>query len=124
MSEATNRPVAALLGIGGAAGAFSAMFGVGGGVIIVPLLVLWRGYDTRLATATSLAAIVPVAVWGAASHAVLGNVDVLRAALVGIPAMAGVMLGVRLKARLGSVRLTYAFAAFLLVIAGLMAAGV
>lgn len=124
MSEATNRSPWALAAIGALAGGFSALFGVGGGVIMVPLLVLWCGYGTRAATATSLAAIVPIAAWGAATHAALGNVRPAEALLLGVPAVAGVTLGVRAKGRLSSAGLTYAFAAFLVVVAGLLAAGV
>lgn len=106
--------------VGAAAGFFSAVFGVGGGIVVVPLLVVLLGYDTRAATATSLAAIVLVAAWGTIAHGGLGNVDWARAALVGIPAMAGVTLGVRLKASLSSRALTYAFAVFLVAVAVVM----
>ncbi len=111
----------ALVAIGAAAGGFSALFGVGGGVVIVPLLVLWCGYSARAATATSLAAIAPIALWGAAVHGLLGNVQPVQAALVGIPALVGVSLGVRLKRRLASERLTYAFCVLLVVMAVLVA---
>ena len=50
--------LARLAAIGTLAGAFSALFGVGGGTIIVPLLILWLGYEEREATGTSLGAIV------------------------------------------------------------------
>ena len=50
-----------LLAVGTAAGAFSGLFGVGGGTVIVPLLVLWLGYEEREATGTSLPAIVIIA---------------------------------------------------------------
>jgi uncharacterized membrane protein YfcA len=53
-----------LIVIGTAAGLFSGLFGVGGGIVIVPLLVLWLGYDERAATGTSLAAIVFIAAYG------------------------------------------------------------
>ena len=57
-----------LAAIGTAAGLFSGLFGVGGGTVIVPLLVLWRGYDERGATGTSLAAIVLIAAAATAVH--------------------------------------------------------
>ena len=50
--------LAKLAAIGTAAGAFSGLFGVGGGSVIVPLLVLWLGFGERVATGTSLLAIV------------------------------------------------------------------
>ena len=111
----------ALVAIGAAAGGFSALFGVGGGVIMVPLLVQWCGYSVQAATATSLAAIAPIALWGAAVHGILGNVVPVQAALVGVPALVGVSFGVRLKRRLASDGLTYAFCALLIVIAVLVA---
>jgi uncharacterized membrane protein YfcA len=89
-----------LIVIGTAAGLFSGLFGVGGGIVIVPLLVLWLGYDERAATGTSLAAIVFIAAYGAGTQALYGNVHVLDAALVGVPAIAGVSLGTWLQQRL------------------------
>jgi uncharacterized membrane protein YfcA len=103
--------------IGLAAGLFSALFGVGGGVVIVPLLITVLGYGAKEATATSLAAIALTAAVGAATHGALGNVEWDRALLIGIPAMGGLLLGVALKARLSSTALTYAFAALLAAVA-------
>ena len=66
--------------IGTLAGLFSGLFGVGGGTVIVPLLVLWLGYDERAATATSLAAIVVHRRFAAAVQGLYGNVHVARRA--------------------------------------------
>jgi uncharacterized membrane protein YfcA len=88
-----------LAAIGIAAGAFSGLFGVGGGAIIVPLLVLWLGYDERVATGTSLAAIVVIAVWAAGVHGLLGNVDVGKGLLMGVPGVGGVVVGTWLQQR-------------------------
>jgi uncharacterized membrane protein YfcA len=82
-----------------AAGAFSALFGIGGGSIIVPLLILWMGHEDREATGTSLAAIVIIAAFGAAAHGAYGNVHVGHAALVGVPAVAGVIAGTAIQQR-------------------------
>ena len=68
-----------LAAIATAAGAFSGLFGVGGGTIIVPLLVLWMGYGHREATRTSLAAIAVIGALAAAAHAAYGNVDLAKA---------------------------------------------
>ena len=89
-----------LLLIGTAAGAFSGLFGVGGGVIVVPLLVLWLGFEEREATGTSLAAIVPIAILGAIAHAFYGNVELLVGLLVAVPAVAGVLAGTALQQRI------------------------
>ena len=91
-----------LAAIGSAAGFFSGLFGVGGGSVIVPLLVLWLAYDERAATGTSLAAIVFIAAFAASTQALYGNVRVLDALLVGVPAIAGVLLGTRLQQRINA----------------------
>jgi uncharacterized protein len=99
--------------IGTAAGAFSGLFGVGGGVVIVPLLVLWLGYDERTATGTSLGAIVFIAAFAAGTQGVYGNVKVLDGVLIGIPAIAGVTLGARLQQRVSAPAISLLFAAVL-----------
>jgi uncharacterized protein len=102
-----------LLAIGVATGVFSALFGVGGGIIIVPLLVVASGYPTRVAAGTSLAAIALTAAAGAAAYAGHGDVKPGAAALVGLPAIAGVMAGVALQQRLATRTLTLGFALLL-----------
>src|SRR5829696_4498965 len=59
--------------IGTMAGLFGGVFGVGGGIVIVPLLVLWLGYEEREATGTSLAAIVLIGIVAATLQGVYGN---------------------------------------------------
>jgi uncharacterized protein len=102
-----------LLAIGLAAGAFSALFGVGGGIIIVPLLVFAVGFAARPATGTSLAALVITAAAGATAYALHGDVKPGAAAIVGLPAVAGVVVGVAMQQRLATRSLTIAFAALL-----------
>ena len=82
-----------LAAIGTAAGLFSGLFGVGGGTVTVPLLMLWLGYSERAATGTSLAAIVFIAGFGAATQGAYGNLRVLDGLLIGIPAI-GLVLSV------------------------------
>ncbi len=103
-----------LAAIGMAAGVFSGLFGVGGGVVMVPLLVLWLGYDTRAATATSLAAIVFIAGFAAAAQGTYGNVHVRDGVLIGVPAVGGVMLGTWLQQRLPTRSIALLFAAVLI----------
>ena len=62
------RRVLRLVAIGLAAGIFSALFGVGGGIVVVPLLIALLAYDARVATATSLAAIIFTATAGTLTH--------------------------------------------------------
>ena len=91
--SSTVRPVVALPAIGLVAGFFSALFGVGGGTVVVPLLILVLGYSTRWATGTSLAAIGLTALFGMAVYGALGEVSWPDAAVVGFPAVLGVLLG-------------------------------
>ena len=103
--------------IGLAAGLFGALFGVGGGIVMVPLLIGLLAYDARVATATSLAAIVFTATFATIAHGALGNVEWGTALLVGIPAMVGVNAGLWIKSRMSTTVLTYAFAVLLLAVA-------
>ena len=96
------------------AGAFSGLFGVGGGTVIVPLLILWMGYGEREATGTSLTAIPLIAALGALVQGVHGNVNVADALIVGLPAVVGVVAGAALQQRV-SVRVVSGAFALLLV---------
>ena len=103
-----------------AAGAFSGLFGVGGGTIIVPLLVLWFGYGEREATGTSLAAIVLIAALAVALHGAYGNVHVDDGLLIGIPAVAGVIAGTALQQRLSERAVSIGFAIVLVASAAIL----
>ena len=103
--------------IGTAAGAFSGLLGVGGGTVIVPLLIFWLGYEEREATGTSLAAICVIAALAAAGQAIEGNVDVVKGALVGIPAVGGVIAGTALQQRIPQRAVSLLFALLLVAVA-------
>jgi uncharacterized membrane protein YfcA len=81
-------------------GAFSGLFGVGGGTVIVPLLILWFGYGEREATGTSLLAIILIAALAAGAQGSYGNVHVREGILIGLPAIAGVLAGTALQQRI------------------------
>lgn len=102
--------------IGLVAGVFSSLFGVGGGIVIVPLLILAAAFGAPEATATSLGAIMITAVAGATLYAVHGEVQVAYAALVGLPAMAGALAGSAWQRRISSRLLTGAFAGLLAIL--------
>jgi uncharacterized membrane protein YfcA len=102
------------------AGAFSGLFGVGGGTVIVPLLILWLGYQEHEATGTSLAAIGLIAIFGSLVQGLFGNVDVLKGVLIGIPAVAGVIVGTALQQRVPGRALSGIFAVLLVVSAALI----
>lgn len=102
---------AAIIGV--VAGALSGMFGVGGGVLMVPAMVLWLGIDQRLASGTSLAAIIPIAVFGVGGFAVQDQIDVPAAALLAVGAVVGAPVGAWLIHRIPVARLRAGFALLL-----------
>jgi uncharacterized membrane protein YfcA len=99
--------------IGLAAGFFGALFGVGGGIIMVPMLLLLTSLTERPAMATSLAAIGLIALEGVIFFAAHGDVKPGAAALVGIPATAGVLAGTALQQRIATRTLSLAFSVLL-----------
>ena len=105
-----------LVAIGLAAGVFSAFFGVGGGIIAVPLFILLAGLSEREATATSLGAIVITAAAGVIVFSFRGEVEVGYAALVGLPATVGALAGTAWQQRVRESILTYGFAVLLVAI--------
>jgi uncharacterized membrane protein YfcA len=105
-----------LAAIATAAGAFSGLFGVGGGIVIVPLLIFLLAYGEREATGTSLTAIIVIAGLGVFAQALYGNVDPVKGVIVAIPAVAGVIAGTALQQRLPERAVSVMFAVLLLVI--------
>jgi uncharacterized membrane protein YfcA len=106
-----------LAAIATAAGIFSGLFGVGGGTVIVPLLILWLGYGEREATGTSLAAIAIIAAVAAAAQGLYGNVDLVDGVLIGVPAVGGVLVGTAAQQRIPQRAISLLFAALLVLIA-------
>jgi uncharacterized protein len=107
--------------IGLVAGFFSGLFGVGGGVIIVPLLIMLAQFDQRRASGTSLTAILPTAVAGAAGYAVRGEVDWIAAICIAAGAVVGSFIGAWLLHRLPQGVLRWIFIVFLVLMAARMA---
>ena len=116
VATSVRRPLA-LAGIGLAAGILSGMFGVGGGIIMVPAMALLVRMSQRSAAATSLAAIVPIATVGALIFGGAASVDLPAAGLLVIGSLTGVQLGSRLMARISEDRLRVAFAIFIVAVA-------
>jgi uncharacterized membrane protein YfcA len=102
--------------IGLVAGVFSTLFGVGGGIVVVPLLVALAAFPTHAAAATSLGAILVTATAGVLLYAARGEVRPAYAALVGLPAVVGALAGTQVQQRLSGRTLTLAFAALLAVV--------
>lgn len=100
-NSAAGRPeLTRLILVGLTAGLFATLFGVGGGIVMVPMLVLLLGFDPKVATATSLAAIIVTASVGVLSHGLLGNVAWGYAVLIGLPAVVGLLGGLWIKDRI------------------------
>lgn len=110
------RFVLSCIGVGLAAGLLSGLFGVGGGTVIVPMLVLLLRFDQRLAAGTSLAAIVPTAAVGVVSYAVHGSVAWIPALILAAGAVVGAQIGTWLLARIPQNALRWGFVAFLAVV--------
>ena len=103
--------------IGLAAGFLGALFGVGGGIVIVPALVLFCAFETRNAAATSLTAVFITGVVGTLTYAFHGEVKPGAAAIVGLPAMVGVIAGTALQQRIPERAVSGVFAALLAITA-------
>lgn len=104
------------LGIGLLAGLLSGLFGVGGGTVIVPLLVLVLAYNQRLAAGTSLAAIIPIASVGVISYAIHGSVAWVPGLILAAGAVVGAQIGTWLLPRVPLAALRWSFIGFLVVV--------
>jgi uncharacterized protein len=104
------------IAIGLLAGLLSGLFGVGGGTVIVPLLVLFMGFDQRRAAGTSLAAIVPTATVGVISYALHGSVAWIPALILAAGAVIGAQIGTWLLPKTPITVLRWAFVGFLTVV--------
>jgi len=117
--QAITREPRAYLGyvlIGLTAGLLSGLFGVGGGTVIVPLLVLLLRFDQRRAAGTSLAAIVPTASVGVVSYALSGSVAWIAALILAAGAVVGAQIGSRMLPRISQTALRWGFVVFLVVV--------
>jgi uncharacterized protein len=109
-----------LLAIGLGGGLLSGLLGVGGGIVMVPLLVLWAAYSQRDAHAISLGAIIPISVAGIATYGVAGEVRYWQALGLAAGSIVGARVGAGLLARIDERLLKVVFGAFLVGVAILM----
>jgi uncharacterized membrane protein YfcA len=109
------------LGIGLLAGVLSGIFGIGGGVVIVPSLIFLAGFVPISATGTSLAALLlPVGALGAWEYYKRGHLNIGAALWIALGLFIGVWFGARLAQNLTPVQLKRSFAVFLVIVAGKM----
>ena len=103
--------------VGLIAGLISGSFGVGGGIIIVPGLVVFLRFTQRLSHGTSLLAIMPIAAAGVIGFAFRGSIDIPYALFLGLGSIAGAVGGTALLGRMSNVWLARIFSVVLLVTA-------
>jgi uncharacterized protein len=109
----------AFIGIGVIAGLMSGLLGVGGGIVVIPLLVL-LGFSQHQAHATSLAAICPIAIVGATKFALAGEVEYALAIALAAGSLIGAPLGARIMARLPESKLKVVFGAVMIASGGVL----
>jgi uncharacterized membrane protein YfcA len=117
VAEMTPALVVAYLASGLAMGILSALFGIGGGILLVPLLVAFFGYDQRLAAGTSLAVMGLIALVGALRQSGHGATDWRAGALLGVGGALGGVAGALLAQVLPLAVLTWLFALLLVITA-------
>jgi uncharacterized membrane protein YfcA len=109
-----------LLAIGLGGGLLSGLLGVGGGIVMVPLLVLWACYSQRDAHAISLGAIIPISIAGIATYGVAGEVRYWQALGLAAGSIVGARIGAGLLARIDERLLKIVFGTFLVGVAVLL----
>ena len=109
-----------LVAIGLVAGTLGSLLGLGGGFLVVPALILFKGLDPRLATGTAVAVIVPTMLVTLWRRGIQGHVDWRLAALIAVGAVAGAFIGSSLAGKLSALVIRRLFACVLLVLAGLL----
>lgn len=117
MTSSVPRRVLVLVLVGVLGGLLSGTFGVGGGIVMVPLLMWFLGMDQRRAAATSLVAIVPTAIAGSIQYQALGHLDVVAGLLVAVGGIGGSLIGTRLLRSLPLGWLRWLFIALLVLVA-------
>lgn len=113
MNAQVQPRVLPLILIGALAGAMAGLFGIGGGTIIMPALILWIGMSPHLAAGTSVATIVPTALVGAISYALQGNIDWVVGACLVVGVVGGAQLGSYLLPKIPHRAVVWSFVAFL-----------
>jgi len=116
-----KKPIRVFIAVGIGAGIFAGLFGKGGGIVIVPVLIGLLHYDAKAAAATSLAALqLPVGLPSVIIYAENGHLNLLFAALIAVGILAGAFFGSKLGVKLPSALFKKIYALFLLVVAVFM----
>lgn len=116
-----KKPVWIFIAVGIAAGIFAGLFGKGGGIVIVPILIGLFHYDAKAAAATSLAALqLPVGLPSVIIYANNGHLNILFASFIAVGILVGAFFGSKLGVKLPSALFKKVYALFLLVVAVFM----
>jgi uncharacterized membrane protein YfcA len=106
------------LAIGLAAGVLSGMFGIGGGILIIPALIFLAGFHAKLAIGTSLGAmLLPVGILGAYAYYQSGHLNMRASLLIGLGLFLGAYLGAKIAHSLSGTTLQRMFAVFIVLMA-------
>lgn len=116
MTQTPRSSALTLALLGALTGLLSGVFGIGGGVVLVPMLVMFLGFQQRLAAGTSVAAILPAAVVGGIGYALQGNVDWVAAIALAAGVIVGAQIGSYLLSRVPTGFLRWLFMGFLAVV--------
>lgn len=120
----TQAPLYMLVGIGLVAGVLSGVFGIGGGVIIVPALMYLTGFPQKVAIGTSLAVLLPpVGIAAVAEYYRHGNVNLHAALIIAVTLAAGGWVGALIANRVDGPYLRLAFGLFVLALGVYFVAG-
>lgn len=107
--------------IGLSAGILAGMFGIGGGIVIVPALIFFAGFAPKVANGTSLAVfLLPVGALGAYAYYKEGHVRIVPAMIMALGLFLGAYLGARINQQMSALALRRGFAILLIVTAGRM----
>jgi len=109
-----------LAAIGVCGGLLSGLLGVGGGVVMVPLLVLWASYGQRDAHAISLGAIIPISIAGIATYGIAGEVRWWDALALAAGSIVGAQIGAGILTRIDERLLKVIFGTFLIGVAAFL----
>jgi uncharacterized protein len=106
------------LAIGLVAGVLSGLFGIGGGILIIPSLIFFAKFHTKLAIGTSLGAmLLPVGLLGAYAYYLQGNIHIKGSILIGLGLFLGAFLGARVAQTIPGPTLQRMFAVFIVLMA-------
>ncbi|MDR0782143.1 MAG: sulfite exporter TauE/SafE family protein [Propionibacteriaceae bacterium] len=114
--DLTGKRIAALIALGLVAGLFSGLFGVGGGLIVVPALGVLLKIDHKLAVGTSLMAIVPACTVGIISYAVTDSVNWTAGLIVAVGAVVGAQVGAKLLGLISRRTAQWVFIGYIVVV--------